>query len=523
MAEARLDLRSVELMAEKVEALYKEGHTDYWLPPLVLTGPQGPIGRVRAGDSLIFCCRRGEREIQLTRAFVDDKFAEFPRQRLAPLTFVPLTLYHPSLAYLPVAFAPQNVEDTLGEVISQAGHTQLRLAEKEKYAHVTYFFSGGRTEPFLGEVDRRVPSFLDDPPRSLPLLLSALENELSSRRPTLAVVNVATGDIMGHYEGLEPKVRCAEEVDRALGAILKLAQGHGYWTAITADHGLLEDHGPEGGPPNVSHTTHPVPFLLVGPRGESPRLTQEGMLGDVAPTILELLDLPRPAAMTGRSLLAEKAPRAERVLLVVLDGWGLGEPRHVNPIELARTPTWDELSRRPMARLAASGEAVGLLPGRKGNSEAGHMNLGAGRIVPQDEVRIQAAIESGTFAENPAFHRAIEDAQARGGALHLLGLLSEKSSHGSMDYVLELLKLARRKGCDRVFVHLITDGRSTQPGSAPDLLRSFGEGLAQIGVGTLVTLVGRGLALDRGGDYSGKTQQVYRALVHGEGIPVPLG
>jgi 2,3-bisphosphoglycerate-independent phosphoglycerate mutase len=228
--------------------------------------------------------------------------------------------------------------------------------------------------------------------------------------------------------------------------------------------------------------------------------------------------------MTGRSLLAEKeAPRAERVLLVVLDGWGLGEPGHVNPIELAHTPCWDKLSQRTMARLAASGEAVGLLPGRKGNSEAGHMNLGAGRIVPQDEVRIQAAIESGTFAENPAFHRAIEDAQARGGALHLLGLLSENSSHGSMSYVFELLKLARRKGCDQVFVHLITDGRSTQPGSAPALLRSFGEGLAQIEVGTLVTLVGRGLALDRGGDYTGKTQQVYRALVHGEGIPAPLG
>jgi len=523
MTEARLDLRSVELMAEKVEALYKEGHTDYWLPPLVLTGPQGPIGRVRSGDSLIFCCRRGEREIQLTRAFVDDKLAEFPRQRLEPLTFVPLTLYHPSLAYLPVAFAPQNVEDTLGEVISRHGHTQLRLAEKEKYAHVTYFFSGGRTEPFPGEVDRRVPSFLDDPPRSLPLLLSALENELSSRRPTLAVVNVATGDIMGHYQELEPKIRCAEEVDRALGKILKLAEKNGYWTAVTADHGLLEDHGPEGGPPNVSHTTHPVPFLLVGPRGESLRLTQEGILGDVTSTILELLDLPRPAAMTGRSLLVEEAPLAERALLVILDGWGLGKVGHVNPIELARTPNWDKLSRRPMARLAASGEAVGLLPGRKGNSEAGHMNLGAGRIVPQDEVRIQAAIESGTFAENPAFHRAIEDAQARGGALHLLGLLSEKSSHGSMDYVLELLKLARRKSCDRVFVHLITDGRSTQPGSAPDLLRSFGEGLAQIGVGTLVTLVGRGLALDRGEDYKGKTQQVYRALVQGEGIPVPLG
>jgi 2,3-bisphosphoglycerate-independent phosphoglycerate mutase len=509
-------------MVEKVKALYGEGHTDYWLPPLVLTGSQGPIGRIRAGDSLIFCCRRGEREIQLTRSFVDEEFAEFPRQRLDPLTFVPLTLYHPSLAHLPVAFAPQNVEDTLGEVISRQGHTQLRLAEEEKYAHVTYFFSGGRASPFPGEVDRRVPSFLDDPPRSLPLLVEALEEELSKRAPSLAVVNVATGDIMGHYAELEPKVRCAEEVDRALGTILELAQRHGYWTAITADHGLLEDHGPEGGPPNVSHTTHPVPFLLVGPRGEAPSLSQEGILGDVAPTILKLLNLPQPTVMTGHSLLAESTPVAERVLLIVLDGWGLGEPGHVNPIELAHTSTWDKLSRRPMARLAASGEAVGLLPGRKGNSEAGHMNLGAGRIVLQDEVRIQAAIESGKFAENSAFHQAIEDAQTRGGSLHLLGLLSEKSSHGSMDYVLELLKLARRKGCDRVFVHFITDGRSTQPGSSPDLLRRFGEEMVFIGSGVIATLVGRGFALDRGGDYQGKTQLVYRALVNGEGIKVPL-
>ncbi|MBC7099484.1 phosphoglycerate mutase (2,3-diphosphoglycerate-independent) [Candidatus Bipolaricaulota bacterium] len=521
MAEASQGLRSVELMAERVEALYEEGHTDYWLPALVLTGPQGPIGRVRAGDSLIFCCRRGEREIQLTRAFVDGEFTEFPRRRLEPLTFVPLTLYHPDFRHLPVAFAPQRLDDTLGEVISRQGRAQLRLAEKEKYAHVTYFFSGGRTEPFPGEVDRGVPSFLDDPPRALPLLLSALEEELSLR-PTLAVVNVATGDIMGHYAELGPKVRCAEEVDRALGAILKLAEKNGYWTAVTADHGLLEDHGPKGGPPNVSHTTHPVPFLLVGPHGESLRLAQEGILGDVAPTLLELLNIPRPAAMTGRSLLLERVPRADRVLVVILDGWGLGKAGHVNPIELARTPNWDELSRRPMAHLAASGEAVGLLSGRKGNSEAGHMNLGAGRVVPQDEVRIKQAIETGTFSENPAFHRAIEEAQSRGGALHLLGLLSENSSHGSMGYVLELLKLARRKGCLRVFVHLITDGRSTQPGSAPALLRGFGKEMERIGVGTLVTLVGRGLALDRGGDYVGKTRKAYRALVLGEGIPVPL-
>lgn len=522
MAEGTIGFRTALLMAARVESLYKEGHTDYWLPPLILTTPSGPIGRIRPGDSVIFCCRRGEREIQLTRAFVEAEFNEFPRPRLEPLTFVPLTLYHPSLIHLPVAFSPHRIRDTLGEVISKHGMTQLRLAEKEKYAHVTYFFSGGRTDPFPEEVDRQVPSFLDDPPKSLPLLLEALKEEVTTRRPHLAVVNLATGDIMGHYGELEPKIRCAAEVDRTLGNILELAQKHGYWTVITADHGLLEDHGPEGGPTNVSHTTNRVPLVLVGPDGQRPRLAAEGILGDVAPTVLELLGIPKPAAMTGRSLLVEGPPLADRVLLVILDGWGLGEPGHVNPIELAETPIWDRLRAGPLACLEASGEAVGLLPGRKGNSEAGHMNLGAGRIVLQDEVRIEEAIRTGNFAENPAFHRAIDDAQARRGALHLLGLLSERSSHGSMDYMLEIMKLAKRKGCGRVFVHLITDGRSTRPGSAPELLRRFGTEMARIGVGEVVTLVGRGLALDRSGDYLGKTRPVYEALVEGKGVPVPL-
>lgn len=523
------DLRSARLMMQAMEKLYDKGYTDYWLPPLVLMGRHGSIGRVRSGDSLIFCCRRGEREIQLTRAFVEKEFVEFPRERLDPLTFVPLTLYHPTLRHLPVAFPPKHVQETLGEVVSRHGLGQLRLAEREKHPHVTYFFNGRRAEPFPGEVDRCVDSFLENPPEALPLLVGVLEKEFDAQDYCFVLLNLATGDLMGHSTKVEPKIHCAEAVDRALQAILDLAREHNYWVAITADHGLLEDHGPPAGPPNDSHTVHAVPFIIVDPKGESPQFAPEGILGDVAPTLLALLDLPRPSVMSGRSLLQTEGGKATKVLLIILDGWGIGDPGHVNPIELASTPCWDAISRGPMAHLVASGQAVGLLPGFRGNSESGHMNLGAGRIVLQDDVRIQQAIDSGTFAENASFNRAIEDARHRGGALHLLGLLSQKSSHGSIDYVLGLLKLARSKEFEQVYVHLITsgphlitEGRSTLPDCALNLLQRASEEIARIGVGTVVTVVGRGLALDRGRDYETKTRSAYEALVLGEGIKVSL-
>ncbi len=513
-------IRSVRCMARKVESLYGEGHTDYLLPPLVLTGNEGPLGRIKPGDSVIFCCRRGERELQLTKAFIDENFHGFHRKRLDPLTFVPFTLYHPDLRHLPVAFAPRNVEETMGEVLSRRGLAQFHLAESEKYAHVTYFFNGGRADPFPGEVDQSVPSFLAEPLRSPPLLVETLRKAVAQSALPFVILNIASGDLVGHYPDLEAKIACAEAVDRALGEILEIAHEHGYWAAITADHGLLEEHGIPGGPPNTGHTTHPAPLVLVSPTGDEPELAQKGKLADVAPTLLTIMDLPKPEAMTGRSLIRGTVPRAERIMLVVLDGWGLGSEGHIDPIRLAKTPRWDETLKLPMARIESSGEAVGLLPNVRGNSEAGHMNLGAGRVVVQDDVRIQRAIESGTLMENPTFHKAIDEAKMRKGSLHLLGLLSDASSHGNLDYFLELLKLPERKGLKQAFLHLFTDGRSSPPGRAPKfLLRMEGE-MERIGIGMLVTLAGRGLALDRGGDYEKKTRPVYNALVLGEGIPV---
>ena len=150
--------RGAIALASMVQALYAEGQTDYSLEPIVLTQNGSPVGRIRDGDAVIFCCRRGEREIELTEAFTEPGFAHFPRPDFTQLPFVILTLYHEKFKDLPVAFAPSRIHDTLGEVVSRAGLRQMRTAESEKFAHVTFFFNGGNGKPFPGEDDVRIPS-----------------------------------------------------------------------------------------------------------------------------------------------------------------------------------------------------------------------------------------------------------------------------------------------------------------------------------------------------------------------------
>ena len=176
------------------------------------------------------------------------------------------------------------------------------------------------------------------------------------------------------------------------------------------------------------------------------------------------------------------------------------------------------LKNHPYAKLEASGPAVGLAEGKTGNSEAGHINLGSGRVVLQDDVRLDNAMKDGSFAQNPVFLRTLHGVKERGSALHLFALLTKKSSHGSIDYPLALLDMARDAGLDEVYVHVIFDGRSTEPGSAPKLLREFGETIEQKGVGLIVSGVGRGVALDRDQNWA-KIQRTYASLVEGKGAP----
>ena len=516
-------IRGAIALGKAVRESYAKAQTDYSLEPIVLTNAQGdPIGRVKDGDAVVFCCRRGEREVQLTEAFTEPGFDRFPRPDLPNLHFVILTLYHEKFKHLPVAFAPSKIIDTLGEVVSRAGLRQLHAAESEKFAHVTFFFNGGNSQPFEGEDDVRIPSpkgipFDRVPELSLPQVTEQVLLGIQKQYDFIAT-NFANGDVIGHTANNEAKVQCAALVDARLGQILDAAISNDYVVLVTADHGNLEEMIGTDGSPHVAHTTNPVKFILIDPRSAATEKLRDGKLADVAPTILSALGLMQPGSMTGMNL----APNHDwggkrRVLLLILDGWGIGRHDVSNPIFLAQTPVWDGLLRRNSSScLEAAGEAVGLQPGKTGNSEAGHMNLGAGRVILQDDVRLDLAMHDGSFYTNEILCRAIADAKRRGTSLHLIGLLTEKSSHGSIDYPLALLRMAKEQDLTNVNLHVIFDGRSTQPGSAPALLEKLEHQMQEIGTGQVVTGVGRGIALDRDGNY-GKTQRAYDALVFGRG------
>ncbi|UCC85611.1 MAG: hypothetical protein JSV81_12175 [Anaerolineales bacterium] len=509
-------------LADAVRGAYGEGQTDYSLEPIVLVDAGGqPIGRIKDGDGVIFCCRRGEREIQLTEAFAESEFWRFPRREFRNLTFVILTRYHEKFKDLPIAFAPTRVKHTLGEVVSGAGLRQLRVAESEKYAHVTFFLSGGNSQPFPHEDDVRIPSPKGRPFEQVPdLSLAQVTQQVLSgiqERYDLIVANAANGDVIGHTQNRLAKIQCAELVDARIGQIVNAALAADYIALVTADHGNLEEMTNADGTPNGSHTTNLVPFLLVDSRARTGRV-RDGKLADIAPTALHALGVAQPGAMEGASLAQEHDWGGQRrVLLLILDGWGIGKNDETNPIFLAKTPVWDDLTRRyPCARLQAAGDAVGLSPGKPGNSEAGHMNIGAGRVVLQDDVRLDLAMKDGSFYTNQTLCRAIDEVKQRNASLHLIGLLTERSSHGSIDYLLALLRMAKAYHLNQVYLHIIFDGRSTQPGSAPTMLERLETLVQAIGVGQIASGIGRGIALDRDGDYA-KTKRAYDAFVFGLG------
>ncbi|HWQ58889.1 MAG TPA: phosphoglycerate mutase (2,3-diphosphoglycerate-independent) [Clostridia bacterium] len=511
-------LRGTDALARAVEAAYASGGTDYSLEPLSLEDAAGnPVGTVKPGDAVIFCCRRGEREIELTDAFTDPAFAGFAREKIEPLDFVILTMYSEKYTYLPIAFAPSKVAHTLAETVSAAGKTQLHCAESEKYAHVTFFFNGGNQKPFPGEEDVRIPSPKGVPFDTVPeLSLEKVANRVIeglSQGYDFIVTNFANGDVIGHTSNDEAKVRCAAVVDFHLGRVLDKAKAEGYAVLVTADHGNLEIMWTDDGKPHVAHTANLVECVAAAPGART--IWRSGRLSDVAPTVLSAMGLEQPGDMAGEPLFSFGTPR--KTLLIILDGWGIGKEDGTNPIHSANTPNWDALLRKkPHVAVEASGEAVGLEPGKPGNSEAGHINLGAGRVVLQDDVRLDAAMKDGSFARNPVFLDTLAGVRERKAALHLIALLTKKSSHGSVDYPLALLDMARENGVGEVYVHVIFDGRSTEPGSAPSLLREFGARMEEKGCGFVVSGVGRGVALDRDGNWP-KVKRAYDSLVFGIG------
>ncbi len=297
--------------AETLAAAYERGETDEFVQPTVVLGPSGePPPGVKPGDSVIFFNFRPDRARQLTRAFVDRDFNGFTRKNGHPgAHFTCMTLYDKTID-APVAFMPQELRNTLGEVLSQNGITQLRLAETEKYAHVTFFFNGGREEPYPGEERVLVPSpkvatYDLKPEMSAPEVTRVFKEKLASDRYGVIIMNYANPDMVGHTGDFLAAVRAVEAVDTCLGEVVRAVQEKDGTLIVTADHGNCEKMKDEEGHPCTSHTTNPVPFILVGKRTAG-YVLKNGRLEDIAPTVLHLLGIPVPAEMTGSSLIVAK-------------------------------------------------------------------------------------------------------------------------------------------------------------------------------------------------------------------------
>jgi 2,3-bisphosphoglycerate-independent phosphoglycerate mutase len=305
---------------EGLELAYGRDEGDEFVQPTAIHGESELPARIEDGDAVLFMNFRADRARQLTRAFVQDDFDGFERRtRPALARFVMLTRYADDLEgaqpWLECAYAPQALENTIGEYVAERGLRQLRIAETEKYAHVTFFFSGGREEPFRGESRSLIPSprvatYDLKPEMSAVELTDALVAAIRSREYALIVCNYANGDMVGHTGVFDAAVKAVETLDACLARVRAALEEVGGQALVTADHGNCERMSdPRTGQAHTAHTTEPVPLVYIGEQAVA--LAPGGTLADVAPTLLALMGLPQPAEMSGRSLLTDfDAPAA---------------------------------------------------------------------------------------------------------------------------------------------------------------------------------------------------------------------
>lgn len=521
-------------MAQAVREAYRRGEDDETLEPQVLVDPRGnPIGRFQDGDYVIFYNLRGEREVELCQSLLDKGFSHFPVAGNLHLNMVTMVPYYQKLN-VRVAFSPEEkVRDTLSETLSKQGLRQVKISESEKAVHVSFFLNGKIREPFPGEERIAVPSpkdvphFDQKPEMNAPGVADAVIQSLQDRQVSFWFANFANIDVVGHTENERAIRKAVEAVDRNLGRCLRAAREAGVVTIVTADHGTVERWLYPDGTIDTGHTDSPVPFLLVPPRAEEPsswKLRNSGELTDVGPTVLEILDIPKPPVMTGRSLLLKKPEQRgearNRVLLVLLDGWGYRAETNGNLIARARTPVMDDLQKiYPFVSLEASGEAVGLPQRTVGNSEAGHLHIGAGRRIDSDRRLIDRAIQDGTFFQNEAFLWAMRGAKREGKNLHLMGIVSFFSSHGSLDHLLALFRLAKQESMENLYHHAMLGRRGERRESGARYLETIEKELENILPGKVVSVIGRYWSLDREENWD-RVEKTYRMLVYGEGTKV---
>lgn len=295
--------------AEAIAEAYGDGQTDEFVEPCVIN-QDGASNTVDDGDGLIFFNFRADRAREISRTFTEREFNGFQRSKSPRLAgFVCLTEYDETFG-LPVAFPPASYPAILGEVVANAGLKQLRIAETEKYAHVTFFFNGGCESPFAGEERVLIPSpqevatYDQKPAMSAPQVTAEMIGRVAGGRYDLIVLNFANPDMVGHTGIMEAAVAAMETVDGCVGQVVDAVLAAGGSLLITSDHGNCEQMSAAGNSPHTAHTANPVPLILVDPDRQHRQL-RHGKLADIAPTLLQLLGLVQPPEMTGCSLLQD--------------------------------------------------------------------------------------------------------------------------------------------------------------------------------------------------------------------------
>ncbi len=291
-----------------VERAHAPGTTDEFINPCVITdNDKRPVGLLRDDDAVIFFNYRADRARQLTQALAFDNFDKFERTARPRVRVLTLTQYEATFG-LPVAFAPQTFSGSLSDVLTAHGRSNLRLAETEKYAHVTYFFNCGEERPAEGE-DRilvpspMVPTYDLQPAMSADSITSHLVSDLNEARHDVVICNFANADMVGHTGHFEAAVAAVETLDRCLERIVTASRTAGGTVIVTADHGNAEQlWDDERGGPHTAHTTNPVPMIFIGPDAHASMSLSDGSLRDVAPTMLGVLGIEPPQEMTGRDL-----------------------------------------------------------------------------------------------------------------------------------------------------------------------------------------------------------------------------
>jgi len=290
---------------KSIEASYANQITDEFIDPIVMVDKDNhPVGKIAADDVVIFFNFRTDRGRELTHVLSQDNYPEYEMKAL-PLYFVTLTNYDDTFRNVHVVYDKENLHHTLGEIIAQHGKKQIRIAETEKYPHVTFFFSGGRELPFEGEQrilcpSPKVATYDLQPEMSAYDLKDALIPELQKGEVDFVCLNFANGDMVGHTGVMEAAIKACEAVDQCVKEVIETALANNYTTIVLADHGNCETMLNEDGSPNTAHTTNPVPIILVD---KDIKTINHGVLGDIAPTILKLMGLPQPEEMTRQSLI----------------------------------------------------------------------------------------------------------------------------------------------------------------------------------------------------------------------------